>query len=285
MKRVTLLVGITVGLSSNLLYAAESAVQKITLTGHDLASSAINGIDFDLTYFTQNKSKDGTLETLSQDNFKFERGYDDGYVGPAASFDSKSILTCSIPATRITSLADFDSFPSSENPFPIYGLSEFNKQKVIAEKTGIDHVGLRLYQDKSVMNFSGLQNLTQADAKQELDAIRAQFGQPTFVLKRNNGIRAIYLDEKSDAQAIQLAYENALNPEKKNNLLAMAPSTVLYGVLLDASLNSEMNINIQGEALEFYIGSEYLIFTKYHDTGQFIDRFNTVLEKCDSTAI
>lgn len=289
MKRITLVMSLMAGLASSHVYATPTstlmATSAIDLTGSQFESATINRLNFKLADFAMKKQSDGSVTTLSQGDFVFERGYDDGFVGPAGYFQTDSIVTCSQPAARITSLSDFSAFPPSENPFPIFGLSTFKQQKPAAESTSLERIGLRLYHDKSVMNFSGLEKIVQGEAANTLSAITAQFGQPSFVLKRKNGIRAVYLEQGVDAAAVQLAYENALDPQKTNNVLNMTPSTVLYGVLLDASLNSEMTLPIKGEALEFYIGDEYMIFTKYAETGKFIERVSRELEKCDSTAL
>ena len=280
MKKVTLIMGLMAGLASSQIYATQMPSGEIDLMGSDLQSATINNLSFKIADFSQ-ASKAGEL---TQDGFVFERGYDDGYVGPAGYFQSQSIVTCSEPATRITSLADFSAFPQSENPFPTFGLVSYNKADS-ADKDGIQRIGFRLYKDQSVMNFSGLEPLKQGDKRKTLDAITQQFGTPSMVLKEKDGLRVLYVEKGVDSAALQLAYENALNPQKKDNLLNMTPSTVLYGVLLDASLNSDLPLNIKGNALEFYIGDEYMVFTKYAETGKFIDRVNTELEKCDSTAL
>ncbi|EGU33731.1 hypothetical protein VII00023_05547 [Vibrio ichthyoenteri ATCC 700023] len=276
------MMSLVAGLASYPIYATPT-LDNIDLTGSTIHSATINNLRFDIADFSLQTTKAGVVTTLSQGGFEFDRGYDDGFVGPAGDFQSQSIITCSKPEIRVTSLADFAAFPDQENPFPVFGVASFQKHKVSDKNSELTRIGLRLYQDKSVMNFSGLKN-TEQDSASTLAAITKQFGQPSFVLERKNGLRVLYVESDVDAASIQLAYENALNPQKKNNLLNMTPSTVLYGVLLDASLNSDINLDIKGAALEFYIGNEYLIFTKYAETGKFIARVNRVLEQCDSVA-
>ena len=277
MKRTTLMTALILSLFTGSLYAAE-----ITLTGKTMSAATVNELHFDVDDFTPQTGPKGFIDSMSQGEFKFDRGYDDGYVGPAGYFQSDSIVTCSQPLVRIESLGDFNDFPKGENPFPTFGLASYSNEQVTADKSNISRVGFRLYDDKSIIDFSGLQNLQGNDKTKALASISDQFGPPSFVLKRDNGLRVLYFDKGVDAGAVQLAYENALDPQKKNNLLNITPSTVLYGVLLDNALNSDMGLKIEGDVLEFYIGDEYLVFTKYMQSGKFIDRINSVLENCDS---
>ncbi|RJX71033.1 hypothetical protein DZ860_11935 [Vibrio sinensis] len=277
MKRLTVTVGLIAGLLSGQVFA-----QNMSLTGDSISTATIQGLEFKMADFTSSSDKQGRVESMSQGMFKFDRGYDDGYVGPAGYFQSNGIISCSNPIVKITSLADFTQLPTGDNPFPVFGLSSYDKKAPSTDDGKISRVGFRLYNDDTVMNFSALENIDKVSHEQVLASIKDRFGAPSFVLKDKNGWRVIYLDKAIDAAPIQLAYENALNPEKPNNLLNMTPSTVLYGVLMDASLNSDLNLNISGSALEFYIGDEYWVFTKYFDLGKFIGRVNTALEHCET---
>ncbi|MGR5069388.1 MULTISPECIES: hypothetical protein [Vibrio] len=281
MNRVMFIIGV---MSS--LISCKVLAEEIKLTGNTVEAASINNLKFKVDAFVVEKNDKGVVTSMNQGKFEFDRGYDDGFIGPAGIFQTDSIVTCSQPLVKITSLADFNKFPDDLDPFPIYGITTYNSQPLQDIKDGITRAGFRLYKGKSVMDFSGLVKLTAESNSAVLSAIETQFGQPSFVLKRDNGWRVLYLGDNVNAQALQLAYENALNPEKKANYLNMTPSTVLYGVMLDASFNSDLTLNIEGDVLEFFVnqGDGFMVFTKYEDTGTFIQRFNAELEKCDSKA-
>ncbi|MGR5460451.1 MULTISPECIES: hypothetical protein [Vibrio] len=281
MNRVMFIIGV---MSS--LISCKVLAEEIKLTGNTVEAASINNLKFKVDAFVVEKNDKGVATSMNQGKFEFDRGYDDGFIGPAGIFQTDSIVTCSQPLVKITSLADFNKFPDDLDPFPIYGITTYNSQPLQDIKDGITRAGFRLYKGKSVMDFSGLVKLTAESNSAVLSAIETQFGQPSFVLKRDNGWRVLYLGDNVNAQALQLAYENALNPEKKANYLNMTPSTVLYGVMLDASFNSDLTLNIEGDVLEFFVnqGDGFMVFTKYEDTGTFIQRFNAELEKCDSKA-
>lgn len=281
MNRVIFILGLMYsGISFQLL------AEEIKLTGNTVDAASINNLKFKVDAFVAEENDKGVVTSMTQGEFEFARGYDDGFIGPAGMFQTNNIVTCSQPLVKITSLSDFSQFPDELNPFPTYGITAYNNQSIQDLKSGITRVGFRLYKGKSLMDFSGLVKLTAENNAATLSAIETQFGQASFVLKGNDGWRVLYLGDNVNAQALQLAYENALNPEKKANYLNMTPSTVLYGVMLDASFNSDLKLGVAGEVLEFYInqGDGFMVFTKYVDTGKFIQRFNSELEQCDSKA-
>ncbi|MFC5079199.1 hypothetical protein VTH8203_02664 [Vibrio thalassae] len=281
MNRTTFGVSVTCTLISTLLWADE-----IKLTGSTIESASVDRLQLSLKAFSEDQNDQGIATSMTQGKFRFDRGYDTGFVGPAGLFQTDSIVTCSQPLVRITSLADFNNFPDELDPFPTYGLMRYEDRLIQEQDNTRPRAGLRIYNNESVMDISGLIRLTVDNNSTALSAIETQFGKPSFVLKRNQGWRVLYFDDSVDVQAVQLAYENALNPEKKANYLNMTPSTVLYGVMLDASFNSNLGLKIDGEALEFFISQSdgVVVFTKYQDTGLFIQRFNTELERCDSKA-
>ncbi|WP_322804781.1 hypothetical protein SO574_15055 [Vibrio alfacsensis] len=281
MNRIVLTLSAMAGLLSSPIWADE-----IKLTGNTIDNASINSLTLKRDAFVDEENDKGVAIAMKQGKFKFDRGYDDGFVGPAAIFQTDNIVTCSQPLVKITSLADFSQFPDKLNPFPTYGITAYDNQPIQHTKSDITRIGFRLYKGKSLMDFSGLGKLPGESNAKALSSIESQFGQPSFVLKRNNGWRVLYLGDSVDVQAVQLAYENALNPEKNPNYLNITPSTVLYGVMLDASFNSDLKLNIDGEVLEFFVSQseDVMVFTKYEGVGKFIQRFNSELEQCDSKA-
>ncbi|MGR5133806.1 hypothetical protein [Vibrio alfacsensis] len=281
MNRVIFILGV---MSS--LISCKVLAEEIKLTGNTVEAASINNLKFKVDAFVEEENDKGVVTLMKQGKFEFDRGYDDGFIGPAGIFQTNNIVTCSQPLVKITSLADFSQFPDELNPFPTYGITAYNNQPIQDLKSGITRIGFRLYKGKSLMDFSGLVKLTTEGNSAALSAIETQFGQPSFVLKRKDGWRVLYLGDNVNAQALQLAYENALNPEKKANYLNMTPSTVLYGVMLDASFNSDLKLEVEGEVLEFFVNQDegFMVFTKYEGAGKFIQRFNSELEQCDSKA-
>lgn len=273
------------GVMSSLI-SCKVLAEEIKLTGNTVESASINNIKFKVDAFVEEENDKGVVTSMKQGKFDFSRGYDDGFIGPAGIFQTNNIVTCSQPLVKITSLEDFSQFPDELNPFPTYGITTYNNQPIQDLKSGITRIGFRFYKGKSLMDFSGLVKLTTEGNSAALSAIETQFGQPSFVLKHKDGWRVLYLGDNVNVQALQLAYENALNPEKKANYINMTPSTVLYGVLLDASFNSDLKLEVEGDVLEFFVSQDegFMVFTKYEGTGKFIQRFNSELEQCDSKA-
>ncbi len=281
MNRATLVFSI---LSALISFNALS--DEIKLTGSNVTDVSVNNLHLDIDDFEKSMSKQGLIVEMKQNQFEFSRGYDDGFVGPASLFQTDNIVSCSQPLRQITSLTDFNQFPNDLNPFPIFGITSYNNQPVQELTKGVVRLGFRLYEDSALMDVSGLVKLQDKSNEMILSSIETEFGKPSFVIKRKNGWRALYINDSVDAQALQLEYENALDPEKKANYLNTTLSTVLYGVLLDASFNSDLPLDIKGDVLEFFISEDegIMVFTKFINTGKFIQRFNTELERCDSVA-